>query len=104
MVNFRIPKKIFFQNNNNQGVYSFFEYGETIILTSNMLSFLGTNNGDNHITFEHYINYRDWKKSNIYITISGSNILPKSTEINQKDKSKILLHSINNKLIVNKKS
>jgi len=104
VVNFRIPKKIFFQNNNNQGVYSFFEYGETIILTSNMLSFLGTNNGDNHITFEHYINYRDWKKSNIYITISGSNILPKSTEINQKDKSKILLHSINNKLIVNKKS
>jgi hypothetical protein len=78
IVNFRFPLAIahsrFPQNND---FYSHYEFKDTMMLTAKNISFLGSNNGDSDIIFEHLLNLEKWhKQRRFYITVSGSNITP----------------------------
>jgi hypothetical protein len=75
-VTFRLPKKIFYEKSQNDQHLKYFKFGETVIATSDVLKFIGTESGYNDVVFEHYINLNDWKKGNILLTLSGDNIDP----------------------------
>lgn len=92
IINFRMPKNILHLTSQNSRLFKVVEFGETIVLTCDTIPFLGTNKGDNNFTIEHLINLVNWtKKTNIFITIAGDNILPTTVAIKQENKSTIIL-------------
>jgi hypothetical protein len=94
-VSFRLPRKYTHISHSNDQHYSVFKFGETVILTSDILKFMGTESGYNDIVFEHHLNIIDWLKGNLLLTVSGDNIEPttfsiKLDEIGKFRESKIL--------------
>ncbi|PWL32656.1 MAG: hypothetical protein DCO96_03670 [Fluviicola sp. XM-24bin1] len=77
VVNFRIPSNIFYERHQNVANLSYFRFKETIMATSNSITFLGSANGDSDIVFEHFLELSKWDKNRVlYVTISGNNIRP----------------------------
>jgi hypothetical protein len=86
-INFRFPSKIFYQDRHNKFNYSFFEFKNTIMVTSDNIRFLGNTNGDSDIVFEHSLEFTRWDKNRvIYITIAGDNIVPTTFKIDNEQK------------------
>ena len=80
-VSFRLPQKYTYISHRNDQHYSVFKFGETVILTSDILKFMGTESGYNDIVFEHHLNITDWLKGNLLLTVSGDNIEPTTFSI-----------------------
>jgi len=94
IINFRFPSNIFFQDRNNNFNYSFFEFKNTVMVTSSNIKFLGNTNGDSDIVFEHYLELNKWEKNRVfYITIAGDNIVPTTFKIDNKLKDTIFKSS-----------
>jgi hypothetical protein len=91
-VTFRLPNKIFHEKSQNDQHLKYFKFGETVIATSDVLKFIGTESGFCDVVFEHYINLNDWNKGNILLTLSGDNIEP-TTYIFKNER----LHELRNK-------
>jgi hypothetical protein len=100
IVNFRLPVNIVNTIGYNNQSIEFIVIKETLIATCNKVNFLGNNNGDCDIHFEHYLAFSRWNSNrNIYVTIAGGNIEPTTFTIKQDMKAKIL--QSNSKDVVN---
>ena len=76
IINFRFPSKIYHRSYHDNYL-SYFQFKETIIVTSEHLKFLGSSSGDCELVLEHLLNISAWDKNRvIYVTISGNDIQP----------------------------
>lgn len=92
-INFRFPSKMFYTDRYNNFNYSFCEFKNTMMITSDNIKFLGNTNGDSDIVYEHFIEFNRWDINRvIYITIAGDNIVPTTFKIDNKQKD-ILFNS-----------
>lgn len=93
-VNFRFPTKIFYREIHNSFNFSFCEFKNTIMVTSDHIKFLGNTNGDSDIIFEHFLEFDKWDINRVvYITIAGNNIVPTTFKIDNKLKEGIFKSS-----------
>jgi hypothetical protein len=75
-VTFRFPNKIYYERSQNHQHFTHFRYGETVLASSDVLKFIGSESGYNDVNFEHFLNLCEWKKGHFMVTISGDNIEP----------------------------
>lgn len=75
-ITFRFPNKIYLESSQNQQHFTHFRFGQTVLATSDVLKFIGSESGYNDVNFEHYLNLDDWKMGHIMVTVSGDNIEP----------------------------
>lgn len=83
VVNFRFPKNIYRNKIQDNLRDKEINIKDTVIYTSDAIKFLGVNQGDCELIFEHYIQIQKMNRSNIYMTISGDNIRPTTFKINK---------------------
>ena len=100
IVNFRLPINIVNTIGYHNQSIEFIQIKETLIATCNKVNFLGNNNGDCDIHFEHYLAFSRWNSNrNIYVTIAGGNIEPTTFTIKHDMKTKLL--KSNSKEVIN---
>lgn len=91
IVNFRFPSKIYYPAGTNNMKFTFFEFKNTMMITSDSIKFLGNTNGDSDLIFEHFLELNKWEKNRVlYITIAGDNIVPTTFKIDNKQKDDIV--------------
>lgn len=83
VVNFRFPRSIYRERDQDKLKDEVFYIKESAIYTSDKIKFLGVNHGDCEITYEHLIRIHEMGSPNIYLTISGDNIRPTTFKIDK---------------------
>lgn len=84
VVNFRMPKRIYYPMRYNNADLSFRDSRDTIIATFENLRYMGNSNGDCKLDVPHYINFKEWESNKsrvIYVTVAGDNIEPSTKRL-----------------------
>ena len=89
VINFRIPRNIYRNKIQDNLKNKEIIIKDSVIYTSDAIKFLGVNQGDCELTFEHHIKIQNMSRSNIYTTVSGDNIRPTTFKINKELGDKI---------------
>jgi len=67
---FKAPKKIFkIDRSRKDQKYEIYEYAQTLLAINNQFEFLGTDQGDSIIKFDHSVDLSDWNTGNIYFSV-----------------------------------
>lgn len=93
---FRAPNKIFkYDTSRRDQKYQVYKYGETILALNDQFHFLGTNDGDRKVRFDHQVDLSDWQKGYIYFSIHCKEHKVKTVKLGKDDIENI--RSSNNK-------
>ena len=101
VVSFRFPDRNYKQPTQDRQNNRFFWFGESVVIQNDTLKYIGINNQDNSVRFEHQLkNIDNWCKGNFVITVSAYGFLPKTFVLRFQDRQ-ILLDSKNeNKITI----
>jgi len=95
VVNFRIPKSIIYEYQNNNSELKYRESKDTVIVTFDNLRFLGNSTGDCKLNIDHLINIIKWNEKEshrvIYVTIAGDNMEPTTFKLESKKVDELLI-------------
>jgi len=83
VINFRIPSIIYRNKTQDNLKNKEIIIKDSAIYTSDAIKFLGVNQGDCELTFEHHIKIQKMRRGNIYVTVAGDNIRPTTFKINK---------------------
>lgn len=101
VINFRIQSSIINRRIELNDFYKSYEFKDTMLLTVNTIPFLGNNSGDNDVVFEHFLNLDKWALNRkLYVTISGSNIMPTTRSIDYRILEQIKQSNYKNPVIL----
>ena len=104
-VTFRLPERNFYFPPQDRQNNTFFYFGESIVIQNDTLKYLGMNNEDNFVRFEHQIkNIESWSKGNFIISISAKGYKSKTYILRPKDKERLLNSSNKERIIFKYKS
>lgn len=99
---FRSPQKILsIDNSRRDQKYQVYEYGETILLLNDQIKFLGTNQGDRSIRFDHSVNLSEWNKGNFYFSIHCDGYKVKTVKMTKEQRDKIVNSKSEEPIILN---
>jgi hypothetical protein len=102
VVSFRFPDRNYHHPIQDKQNNRFFRFGESVVVQNDTLKYLGLNNEDNSVRFEHSLkNIDNWVKGNISITVSAFGYIPKTFVVRFQEKQ-LLLDSRNDLKIVRK--
>jgi len=86
----RLPSRISIRINEKNNSAREYRHGNSIIIVDNSYGFLGTKRDDGFIPIDVKIQLRQWRQSNLYITVSGSNISPVTFSLTPSQKEELI--------------
>lgn len=105
VVTFRLPERNYYFPIQDKQNNTFFRFGESIVVQNDRLKYLGINNEDNFVRFEHQLkNIENWNKGNFVISISANGYKSKTYILRPKDKEQLLNSNNNGRIIFKYKS